>query len=89
MVLKKYCVADPINISNGSATSIKHLVEIIRDFFELNSTIYYDESKPTAVPYRVLDNTKFETLIGKLQRTPLTTGISRTIDWYNSSLTRD
>ena len=88
-VLKHYCCADPINISSGSSTTIEELVDIILDVCGHKIDVEYDSSKPTAVPYRVLDNTKSNQILGKLKKTSLREGISKTVDWYNSSYYRE
>ena len=87
-VLNNYCCADPINISNGKPTTIEKLVDIILEVCDHQVTVEYDSTKPTAVPYRVLDNTKSDNIIGKINKTALKTGIQRTVDWYNSSYTQ-
>lgn len=88
-VLKNYCVADPINFSNGAAVSVRKLVEVVLDVCDHPIIPQYDETKPTAAPYRVLDNTKFDTLLGGVERTPLKEGIRKTVEWYTSTMSRD
>jgi len=88
-VLEGYCNADPINISNGTPVSIKQLVEMILDICDHHVSPQYDLTKPTAVPYRVLDNTKAGTLLRKMEKTPLREGIRKTVEWYKSNLSRD
>jgi GDP-L-fucose synthase len=83
-VLNSYCNGDPINISNGTPTSIRELIEVILDVCNHSTIPNYDIHKPTAIPYRVLDNTKFNTLLGKIEKTPLIEGIRKTVEWYNS-----
>lgn len=88
-VLEEYCVADPINISNGNPVNIRELVEVILDICNHRISPLFDTTKPTAVPYRVLDNTKFETLFGKTKKTSLEDGLGKTVEWYTSSLSRE
>ncbi len=88
-VLKGYCIADPINISNGSPVTIGELVTTILDVCNHQTPILFDHDKPTAVPYRVLDNTKCHTLLGEFPRTALKSGLQVTVDWYNSAQRRD
>lgn len=88
-VLVNYCNGDPINISNGIPTSIRDLVEVILKSCDNIAQPEYDTSKPTAVPYRVLDNTKSDTILGKIEKTPLEEGIQKTMKWYTSNLSRD
>ena len=88
-VLENACNADPINISNGSPVSIRELVEVILEVCNHSVVPQYDQTKPTAVPYRVLDNRKCEALLGKINKTPLEEGIRNTVAWYMSSTSRD
>ena len=88
-VLDQYCIAEPINISDGRPVSIKQLVKTILEVCDHSVSLQYDLTKPTAVPYRVLDNTKADTLLGKIDKTPLEAGIRKTMEWYRSNLARD
>jgi GDP-L-fucose synthase len=88
-VLERYCIADPINISNGTPVSIKELVRVIMDICDHQVSPQYDPAKPTAVPYRVLDNTKAGTILGRIDKTPLEKGIQKTVEWYTSNLSRE
>lgn len=88
-VLNGYCIADPINISNGSPVTIGELVTTVLDVCNHQAPILFDQDKPTAVPYRVLDNTKCHTLLGEFARTTLKSGLQATVDWYNSAQRRD
>ncbi len=88
-VLDSYCIADPINISSGVPIRIKELVGVILEVCGHRVPLQYDPAKPTAVPYRVLDNTKVDTLLGGIDRTSLREGIQKTVEWYTSNLSRD
>ena len=68
--------------------SIKQLVETILEVCDHPVSLQYDLTKPTAVPYRALDNTKADTLLGKIDKTTLDEGIRKTVEWYNSSLSK-
>ena len=88
-VLADYCNSDPINFSNGTPITVGELVDVVLEASQHTAVPDYDVTKPTAVPYRVLDNTKFNTVLGGVQRTSLADGIRKTIEWYESSATRD
>jgi GDP-L-fucose synthase len=88
-VLNGYCIAEPINISCGTPVSVNELVKVILGICDHHVPPQYDQTKPTAVPYRVLDNTKAENLFGKIEKTPLQEGLQKTVDWYTSDLSRD
>jgi len=88
-VLIGECNADPVNISNGVPTSIRELVEIILNVCDHPVKPKYDPTKPTSVPYRILDNTKCNTLFGTIKKTPLEEGIRKTVEWYLSDVSRE
>jgi len=88
-MLKDYCVADPINISSGSAVVVQELVDTVLDVCDHQAPIRFDTDKPTAVPYRVLDNTKCHSLLGFFTRTPLKNGLKATAEWYRSAQSRE
>lgn len=83
-VLDRYCICDPINVASGRNITIGSAVQIILNICKHNVTIQHDRSKPGAIPYRVLDTTKFDSIFGKKKRTPFDEGIRRTVDWYKS-----
>ena len=89
MVLNENCTADPINISNGTPVSIKDLVDVVLDICDHHVFPQYDPDMPSAVPYRVLDNTKADALLGRIEKTSLREGIRRTVEWYTSDLSRE
>ncbi|MEI6207213.1 MAG: NAD-dependent epimerase/dehydratase family protein [Desulfuromonadales bacterium] len=88
-VLQSYCNADPINISNGMPVTIRDLVDTVLEVCDRHMPVRFDAEKPTAVPYRVLDNSKCHALLGKFVRTPLTAGLRATVDWYRSAQSRE
>ena len=87
--LQNRCIPDPINISNGSPVTIRELVEVVLATCHHCSSIIFDAEKPTAVPYRVLDNSKCASLLGDFPRTGLAEGIAKTVAWYTSKAARD
>jgi len=89
VVLNKDCFADPINISNGTPVSIKDLVDVVLDICDHHFSPQYDPDMLSAVPYRVLDNTKAEALLGRIEKTSLQEGIRKTVEWYTSDLSRE
>lgn len=88
-VAQSDCTTDPVNFSNGCAVSIRDLVSVVLEACEHDVEPRYDLAKATAVPYRVLDNTRFNTQFGEIRRTPLIEGIRETVEWYNSRHSRD
>lgn len=88
-VLQGYCIADPINISNGSPVTVRELVDTVLEVCDHQAQVRFDKDKPTAVPYRVLDNTKCHSLLGTFTRTSLKNGLKATVEWYRSAQSRE
>ncbi|MDD5489581.1 MAG: NAD-dependent epimerase/dehydratase family protein [Candidatus Moranbacteria bacterium] len=87
-ILENYCVCDPVNVGSGEELSVKAAVGVILDVCGHKAVPRYDETKPTAIPYRMLNLKKFESLFGKQERTPFEEGIKKTVDWYKSLVNR-
>tara|TARA_B100001123_G_C15189763_1_gene978818 strand:+ start:108 stop:1073 length:966 start_codon:yes stop_codon:yes gene_type:complete len=83
-ILEKYCKADPINFSSGNSTSIEKLVRLILEISNHKTKLFFDVSKPTAIPFRVLNNKKYKRLFKYSPKTTLKEGLQKTIKWYNS-----
>ncbi|MCK4364494.1 MAG: NAD-dependent epimerase/dehydratase family protein [Thermoplasmatales archaeon] len=84
-VLNEYCTCDPVNIGSGESISIRDAVKVILDVCNHNVIPQYDETRPTAIPYRMLSMKKFESLFGKKKRTTFRTGIKKTVEWYETT----
>ena len=85
-VLTQHCTPDSVNVGTGRPITIREVVEVILRVCEHPVTPVYDQSKPEAVPYRMVDTGKLEELFGRRAWTPLETGLSRTVARYRSSL---
>lgn len=88
-VLDRYCVCDPLNVSTGSAITVREAVQVILDACHHQVEPRYDTTKPDAIPYRMLNTTKFEALFGRRRWTSFREGIRQTVDWYKTTLTHD
>lgn len=83
-ILRRYCVCDPINLSSGSSITIRDAVAAILEVCNHRVTPQFDETKPNAIPYRMLSTVKFNSIFGHKQRTPFRKGIEKTVEWYRS-----
>ena len=84
-LLEKKSDCDPVNISFGKSSTIKTLVNyILKSTNHLNADLIFDESKPTTIPVRKINNSK---AIGELDFSPsisLEEGINKTVGWYKA-----
>ena len=42
----KYNIKSPINVATGTGTSIKSIVNLLKDYFNYQGNIFYDSNKP-------------------------------------------
>jgi len=79
-------ICDPINVGSGKGLTIREAVRDILDVSRHNVEPQYDETKPTSIPYRVLNIEKFQSIFRKKKRTSFREGIENTINWYKSTI---
>lgn len=82
-------VEDPfftVNISAGNKVTVREIIEtaIKVDRFE-NAEVIYDPSKPTTIPFRLIDNTLARTRLAFSPKVTLEEGLSRTLEWYRAN----
>jgi GDP-L-fucose synthase len=86
LMLENYAECQPLNVGSGQPVTIKESVELILKVTGNPATAVYDASKPTTIPFRVVDLTKAETVLGFKAKVSLEEGLKKTIEWYRSTL---
>ena len=71
-----------MNLGTGEEISIRALAELIAELTGFDGEIEWDASMPNGQPRRSLDASRARELFGFEARTPLRTGLERTITWY-------
>lgn len=90
LMLEKYATCDPINIGYGKGVTIKEVVKIIlKAANHENADVKFDTSKPTTIPFRVVDTTKAKNLLGFEPLVSLDKGIKDTVEWFINTRTSD
>ena len=79
----------PFNICNGSPLSIGDTAKIILNVCGHDADISFNTNKPSSIPYRAVDDTKYRCHFGNKKRTTFETGIKKTVDWYRKSIRRE
>lgn len=82
LMLEKHAVCDPVNLGYGSSFTIKDVVGFIlkaTDYTE--AKIEFDASRPTAIPYRMVDTSKAKELLGFEPEVSLEDGILDAVKW--------
>ena len=85
LVLERGCTGEPLNLGSGTALTVREAVHLILDVCDHQTLPRYDATKPDAIPYRMLDTTRANALLGVRPRTPFRTGIEQTVRWYVAS----
>ena len=85
LATEHYDSAEPVNLGTGSTISISDLADIIAKAVGYEGAIEWDSSKPDGQPLRQLDTQKAKSF-GFEATTSLEEGISKTVEWYKSSL---
>jgi GDP-L-fucose synthase len=82
--LEHYDSSEPVNISSGTATSIRELAESIREEIGYEGRIVWDTSKPDGQMVKIFDVSRMRAL-GLTCPTPLREGLRRTIAWFQQN----
>ena len=85
LATKLYNKSEPVNIGAGYEISIKEITELIVRLTGFQGKIAWDKSKPDGQPRRMLDTNKATQEFGFKAQTDLTTGLTKTIDWYRNN----
>jgi GDP-L-fucose synthase len=81
---QRYDGGEPVNLGTGEEISIRELAELVAELTGFEGGLVWDTSRPNGQPRRQLDVTRAKKLFGFEARTPLRTGIERTIAWYRA-----
>lgn len=83
LAMEKHAVCDPINIGYGSGMSVRRMVEIVLAAANHDKAkVYFDASKPTAVPVRLVDTSKAKKLLGFEPAISIEDGLAGLVKWY-------
>jgi GDP-L-fucose synthase len=78
--LEEYDALEPVNLSSGTTTTIRELVETIRELTGFSGEIVWDTTKPDGQMEKIFDVSRMKEL-GLSCPTSLRDGLTRTIDW--------
>jgi GDP-L-fucose synthase len=85
LALEKLPGADPVNIAYGKQTTVGEVVEaILKAAGREDAVVEYDETKPTALPFRMADTTKAREVLGFEPSISLEQGLADTVNWYKN-----
>jgi len=77
---------DIFNICGGQSVTIKDVINNLLKIEKLsNAEVYYDITKPTMIPLRLISGEKAKNEIDFIAKTSLQVGLKKTIDWYKKN----
>src|SRR3989338_5041300 len=80
-----YSGQEIINISSGTETSVKQLVETISSLVDYKGKIVWDTTKPDGQMRKVFDVIRMKKLLGFECKTILEDGLKKTIKWFEEN----
>lgn len=86
-IAERYDESGPLNLGTGVETTVKELVETIKDLTGYAGEIVWDSSKPDGQPRRFYDMSKFKNAMRYVPNTSIKEGIQKTIEWYETTST--
>jgi len=87
MVMDKHAICDPVNIGYGRTVTIKNIVHaILKAAGYEDAEIVYNSSKPTAIPFRMVDIEKAKRILGFEPQISLEEGLADTVKWYQDQV---
>lgn len=84
LLLEKGESMSPVNVGYGEAITIGGIVDTILKVTGLTPKVEWDNSKPTTIPFRMVDTTKLKNL-GFTPQYSFEDGIRETINWYKKN----
>jgi len=83
LMLEKHAVCDPVNIGYGKTVTIKEVVQLILDTADYkDAKVVFNTSKPTAIPFRMVDTSKAKSTLGFEPEISLEEGLHDTVQWF-------
>lgn len=85
LLLEKHAEADPVNIAYGKGYTIKETIKIILEATgDTDVNVQFDETKPTTIPFRLVDTSKAKELLGFEPGISFEDGLKDTVEWFKS-----
>lgn len=86
LMLEKYAEGDAVNIGYGQVVTIKDIVRMVLKAARHDSAqVIFDSTKPTTIPFRMVDISKAERILNFKPIIDLEDGIKDTTEWYLST----
>lgn len=85
LAAEHYDCPELINLSSGCESSIRDVVELLRDITGFHGEVVWDRSRPDGQARRLFDVSKAKRDLGFEARTSLREGLQKTVEWYRAN----
>jgi len=83
LMLEKHANCDPVNIGYGRGTTIREVATVIlKAAGHDNAQVKFNTSRPTAIPFRMVDTSKAKRILDFTPEISLEDGLRDTVEWY-------
>ena len=89
LMLAQHATCDPVNLGYGKPVTIREVVDIVlRAAGHDKARVVFDASRPTTIPFRMVDTSKARAVLGFEPRVSLEDGLLDTVRWYRQRVGR-
>tara|TARA_R110001583_G_scaffold17768_2_gene71707 strand:+ start:1758 stop:2729 length:972 start_codon:yes stop_codon:yes gene_type:complete len=85
LVLEKGESMKPYNVGSGEAVTVGDIVEAVLKAINKSPEVFYDNSKPTTIPFRMVSTERLEQELGFKKKYTFDEGIALTVEWYRKN----
>jgi len=83
LMMEHHAVCDPVNIGYGKVVTVKEIVRMILKAADYeDARVVFNSSRPTTIPFRMVDTDKAKKLFGFEPSVTLEEGLRDTVEWY-------
>ena len=83
LMMERHAVCDPVNIGYGGTVTIREIVQnTLRAAGHEKAEVVFDATKPTTIPFRMVDTSKAKELLGFEPKISFEDGLRDTVEWY-------
>jgi len=82
LVLEKGESMRPYNLGAGTAVTVGDIVDAVLKATGKSPKVVYDETKPTTIPFRMVDTQRITHELGFKSKWTFEEGIQKTVNWY-------
>ncbi len=88
-LLEKHADCDPVNIGYGQGVTVRQVVHaVLRAAGHEGAEVKFDTTKPSAIPFRMVDISKAQRLLDFKPQVSLEEGLADTVRWYQNTLAK-